>query len=162
MTGSQHQNCSSCEMFLVCSGQCLSKAIQGRNSGEPAPGSWATKVHRCMWRAMAGPCGTPMPRRVRAVLAGKGNQHNIRQVVIMLHFLIHFPYICNTIIILSHNWHWKKCIWSMTSGTVNSMHRHQRVKTEQTVLKLWKLVMTIDSNSANQVFLVAQGGPTPY
>lgn len=50
----------------------------------------------------------------------------------------------------------------MTSGTVNSMHRHQRVKTEQTVLKLWKLVMTIDSNSANQVFLVAQGGPTPY
>lgn len=24
----------------------------------------------------------------------------------------------------------------MTSGTVNSMHRHQRVKTEQTVLKL--------------------------
>ncbi|ROK23396.1 hypothetical protein DPX16_16440 [Anabarilius grahami] len=39
MTGSEHlQNCSSCGVFPVCSGQYLSKGVQGRNSGEPATG----------------------------------------------------------------------------------------------------------------------------
>ena len=36
-TGSELlQNCSSCGVFLVCSGQYLSKVVHGRNSGEPA------------------------------------------------------------------------------------------------------------------------------
>jgi len=32
-------------VFPVCSGQFLSKVVQGRNSGEPATGSWAAKAH---------------------------------------------------------------------------------------------------------------------
>lgn len=30
--------------FLACSGQHLSKVIQGRNNGEPVAGSWGTKA----------------------------------------------------------------------------------------------------------------------
>ena len=44
-TGSEHlQNCSSYEMFPVCSGQYLSKVIQRTNSGEPATGSRVAKA----------------------------------------------------------------------------------------------------------------------
>ncbi len=31
--------------------------VQGRNSGEPATGSWVAKAHWCMWGVKAGPCG---------------------------------------------------------------------------------------------------------
>ena len=43
-TGSEHLLlCSSCGVFPLCSGQYLSKVVQGRDSGEPVTGSWAAK-----------------------------------------------------------------------------------------------------------------------
>lgn len=47
------QDCSSCGLFLVCSGQDIPKASQGRKTGEQATGSWVAKTH---WRVIAGPC----------------------------------------------------------------------------------------------------------
>lgn len=38
-------------IISVYRGQYLSKVIQGRSGGEPATGSWAAKVHWCMWGA---------------------------------------------------------------------------------------------------------------
>ena len=44
-TGPEHlQNCSSCGVFLVCSGQDLSKVVQGRRSGEPTTGPWRPRL----------------------------------------------------------------------------------------------------------------------
>ena len=49
MTGSEQlKNCSPCGVFPVCSGQYLSKVVQGRNSGEPATGSWVAKANWCI------------------------------------------------------------------------------------------------------------------
>ena len=39
------------------SGQYLSKAVQGGNSGEPATGSWVVKAHWCTWGVKPGRCG---------------------------------------------------------------------------------------------------------
>lgn len=39
-----HQNCSSRGVFPVCSGQYLSKEVQGRNNGESATVAWAVHL----------------------------------------------------------------------------------------------------------------------
>lgn len=36
-------------MFSVCSGQCRSKLVCRRNSGEAVTGSWTVKAHWCNW-----------------------------------------------------------------------------------------------------------------
>lgn len=47
-----HQNCSSCGVYPVCSGQHLIKVIQGRNSGEPTTGGGWPKLTNAhgQWR----------------------------------------------------------------------------------------------------------------
>lgn len=50
--------CSSCGVHQVCSDQDLSKAVQGRNSGEPETRSWMAEDHWCTWgvkTALSGP-----------------------------------------------------------------------------------------------------------